>query len=83
MAKLNVLKPDISCRATGHIIEIIDMIKTLIEKGYAYVTDENNVYYDVSKFKDYGKLSNRTIDDTLSGERINIADDKRRPEDFA
>ncbi len=83
MAKLNVLKPDISCRATGHIIEIIDMIKTLIEKGYAYVTDENNVYYDVSKFKDYGKLSNRTIDDTLSGERINVADDKRRPEDFA
>lgn len=83
MARLNVLKPDISCRATGHIIEIIDMIKTLIEKGYAYVTDENNVYYDVSKFKDYGKLSNRTIDDTLSGERINVADDKRRPEDFA
>lgn len=83
MEKLNVLKPDISCRATGHIIEIIDMVKTLIDKGYAYVTSNNNVYYDVSKFKEYGKLSNRTIDDTLSGERINVADDKRRPEDFA
>lgn len=83
MAKLNVLKPDISCRATGHIIEIIDMIKTLIDKGYAYVTTDNNVYYDVSKFNEYGKLSNRTIDDTLSGERINVADDKKRPEDFA
>ncbi len=83
MEKLNVLKPDISCRATGHIIEIIDMIKTLIAKGYAYVTSENNVYYDVSKFKDYGKLSNRTLDETLSGERINVADDKKRPEDFA
>ena len=83
MERLNVLKPDISCRATGHIIEIIDMVKTLIDKGYAYVTSNNNVYYDVSKFKEYGKLSNRTIDDTLSGERINVADDKRRPEDFA
>ena len=83
MEKLNVLKPDISCRATGHIIEIIDMIKTLIDKDYAYVTENNNVYYDVSKFKDYGKLSNRNIDDTVSGERINVADDKRRSEDFA
>ncbi len=83
MEKLNVLKPDISCRATGHIIEIIDMIKALIDKGYAYVTENNNVYYDVSKFKEYGKLSNRTLDDTVSGERINVADDKKRPEDFA
>lgn len=83
MEKLNVLKPDISCRATGHIIEIIDMIKTLIDKDYAYVTENNNVYYDVSKFKDYGKLSNRNLDDTVSGERIVIADDKKRSEDFA
>lgn len=83
MDKLNILRPDISCRATGHIIEIIDMVETLIKKGYAYVTEYNNVYFDVEKFKDYGKLSNRNLDDTLSGERINIADDKKRPEDFA
>ena len=83
MAKLNVLKPNISCRATGHIIEIIDAVKTLIDKGYAYVTDAGNVYYDVRKFKGYGKLSGRTLDDTVSGERIEIADDKRNPEDFA
>jgi len=83
MDELNILRPDISCRATGHIIEIIEMIKTLIDKGYAYITENNNVYYDVSKFKDYGKLSNRNLDDTVSGERINIADDKKRPEDFA
>ena len=83
MAKLNVLKPTISCRATGHIIEIIDAVKTLIDKGYAYVTDAGNVYYDVRKFKGYGKLSGRTLDDTVSGERIEIADDKRNPEDFA
>lgn len=83
MEKLNVLKPTISCRATGHIIEIIDAVKTLIDKGYAYVTDAGNVYYDVRKFKGYGKLSGRTLDDTVSGERIEIADDKRNPEDFA
>lgn len=83
MEKLNVLKPDISCRATGHIIEIIDMIKVLLDKGYAYVTKDNNVYFDITKFKDYGKLSNRSLDDTVSGERITIADDKKRAEDFA
>ena len=83
MDKLNVLRPDVSCRATGHLIEIIDMVQTLIDKGYAYVTDMNNVYFDVTKFKEYGKLSNRTLDDTVSGERINVADDKKRPEDFA
>lgn len=83
MEKLNVLKPNISCRATGHIIEIIDMIKSLIDNGYAYVTNDGNVYYDVTKFKDYGKLSNRKLDNTLSGERINVATDKKRPEDFA
>lgn len=83
MAKLNVLKPTISCRATGHIIEIIEAVKTLIEKGYAYVTDEGNVYYDVRRFSEYGKLSGRTLDDTVSGERIEVADDKKNPEDFA
>jgi len=83
MEKLNVLKPDISCRATGHIIEIIDMVKTLVDKGYAYVTDQNNVYFDISKFSEYGCLSNRTLDDTVSGERITVADDKKRKEDFA
>lgn len=83
MNKLNVLKPSISSRATGHIIEIIDFIKTLIDKGYAYVTEEGNVYYEVSKFKGYGKLSNRTLDETLSGERITISTDKKNPEDFA
>lgn len=83
MSKLNVLKPTISCRATGHIIEIINAVKELIEKGYAYVTDDGNVYYDVRKFKGYGKLSGRTLDDNVSGERIDIAGDKKNPEDFA
>ena len=83
MAKLNVLKPSISSRATGHIIEIIEMIKTLIDKGYAYVTSEGNVYYRVNRFKDYGKLSNRTTEETVSGERIEVATDKESVKDFA
>ena len=83
MKELNVLNPTISCRATGHIIEIIDMIKILIEKGYAYVTDKGNVYYSVHKFKKYGALSNRKLEETVSGERIEIATDKKNKEDFA
>lgn len=83
MNKLNVLRPDISCRATGHILEIIDMVKTLIDKGFAYVTELGNVYFDITKYSEYGKLSNRSIDNTVSGERITVADDKKRNEDFA
>lgn len=83
MDKLNILRPSLSCRATGHIIEMINHISILIEKGFAYVTDKNNVYFEVRKFKNYGNLSGRNLEDTKEGERINIADDKRNPEDFA
>lgn len=83
MRKLNVLKPSISCRATGHIIEIIRDVQTLIDKGYAYATSEGNVYYRIKKFSKYGSLSNRSLDNTLSGERIEVATDKEDPADFA
>lgn len=83
MRKLNVLKPSISCRVTGHIIEIIKDVQTLIDKGYAYATKEGNVYYRINKFTKYGSLSNRTLDNTLSGERIEVATDKENPADFA
>ena len=83
MDKLNIERPTISCRATGHIIEIIEAVKTLIDKGYAYVTNEGNVYYRVKKFNGYGKLSGRNIEENLSGERIEIKNDKESPEDFA
>lgn len=83
MRDLNVLRPSISSRATGHIIEIIDMVKKLIDNGYAYVTEKGNVYYRVSKFKNYGHLSNRTLDEAISGERIEVASDKENKEDFA
>lgn len=83
MRSLNVLRPSISSRATGHIIEIINDVKTLIDKGYAYSTNEGNVYYRINKFPKYGSLSNRTLENSLSGERIEIASDKENPADFA
>lgn len=83
MQQLNVLKPTISPRATGFIPEIISMVQTLINKGYAYVTPAGNVYYRVRDFKKYGALSGRRLSDAKSGERIEIAGDKEAPEDFA
>ena len=83
MRSLNVLRPSISSRATGHIIEIINDVKTLIDKGFAYSTNEGNVYYRINKFPKYGSLSNRTLENSLSGERIEIASDKENPADFA
>jgi len=82
MDKLGVKRPDISPRATGHIIEQIEMVKKLIENGHAYVAD-GNVYFDVSSDKDYGKLSRRSVEEQESGTRIETASDKKAPEDFA
>ena len=83
MDKLNVKRPTISVRATAVIPEIIEMVQTIIDKGYAYVTKEGNVYFELSKVPTYGKLSGRKLENGLSGERITIADDKRSPEDCA
>ena len=83
MEKLNIMKPSISARATGFIPEMIDMVKDIVAKGYGYITEKGNIYFDVRKFSKYGQLSNRKLDNNVSGERIDIADDKRAPEDFA
>ena len=83
MDMLGVKRPSISARATGFIPEMIDMVQTIINKGYAYVTKEGNVYFDVHKLSTYGKLSGRNLENNLSGERIKLADDKKNPEDFA
>lgn len=82
MDKLGVLRPDISPRATGHIIEQIEMVEKLLENGHAYEVN-GNVYFDVSSDENYGKLSRRSIEDQESGSRIETADDKKSPEDFA
>ncbi|MDG5768066.1 cysteine--tRNA ligase [Balneolales bacterium ANBcel1] len=82
MDRLNVMRPDISPRATGHIPEQIAMIKTLIAKGHAYEVD-GNVYFDVTSLPDYGKLSGRSLDEAETGSRVESSSAKRNPADFA
>ncbi|NCQ11789.1 MAG: cysteine--tRNA ligase [Bacteroidetes bacterium] len=82
MDALNVARPDITPRASGHIPEQIDMIELLIEKGHAYEVN-GNVYFDVSSDEDYGKLSGRKFNEALSGVRVEAASDKKNPNDFA
>jgi len=79
---LGVKRPDISPRATGHLIEMIEAIQTLIKKGYAYEVN-GNVFFDVSKLGDYGKLSKIKLDEMLEGSRFEVHPDKRNPRDFA
>jgi cysteinyl-tRNA synthetase len=79
---LGVRRPDISPRATGHLVEMIEAIQSLIEKGYAYEVN-GNVFFDVSKFEDYGKLSKVKPEAMLAGSRIEAHPDKRNPKDFA
>jgi cysteinyl-tRNA synthetase len=82
MDSLGVIRPDISPRATGHIIDMIQAIQKLIEKGYAYEVD-GNVFFDVSKFKDYGKLSKVNTEEMAAGTRFEVHPSKRNPQDFA
>jgi cysteinyl-tRNA synthetase len=79
---LKIRRPNISPRATGHIVEMQDWCKVLLEKEYAYEID-GDIYFDVSKFKDYGKLSGNTKDKLLAGARIEKNPKKRNPADFA
>ena len=81
--ELGVLPPDEEPRATTSMNDIIDMIKTLEEKGYAYKADNGDVYYSVSKFENYGQLSGKKIEDLRAGERVAIDKNKNDPMDFA
>jgi cysteinyl-tRNA synthetase len=82
MDALGVVRPDISPRASGHIIEQIELVKELLRKGYAYEVD-GSVYFDVKKFSGYGKLSGRSLDEMLEGTRVEARSEKRNPQDFA
>jgi len=81
-AALAVLPPDQEPRATTSISEIISMIEALIQKGFAYPADNGDVYYDVSKFDGYGKLSGKKIEDLRAGERVAVDEAKDDPLDF-
>ncbi|WP_180978240.1 cysteine--tRNA ligase [Halomonas urumqiensis] len=81
-SRLFVLRPDAEPRATGHIAEIIAMIESLIDKGYAYGAVNGDVYYRVRKFEGYGKLNNRDLDEMRSGARVEVDESKEDPLDF-
>ena len=79
---LNCLVPDIEPRATAYVPEIVQYIDQLIKNGFGYIT-KSGVYYDVSKFDDYLKLSGRSTEEVKTGTRIETEEDKKSPEDFA
>ena len=81
--RLRVLPPTAEPRATQHIGEMFALIETLIAKNYAYRADNGDVYYAVSKFDGYGKLSGKNPDELLAGARIEVDESKRDPRDFA
>jgi cysteinyl-tRNA synthetase len=82
MDRLGIQRPDKEPRATEHIGHMIDMIKVLIEKGFAYA-EGSDVYYSVEKLHDYGCISGRRIEDMKAGARIDVDERKRHPMDFA
>ena len=71
MDKLNILRPDIVCRATDHIADMIELIQRLIDKGLAYETPEA-VYFDVSKFPKYGQMLGQQLEDKQTAVRDNV-----------
>ena len=82
MGRLGVLKADQEPRATEHIEGMIQMTERLLEQGYGYAV-ENDVYFSVEKFKGYGVLSGRKLEDMRAGSRIAVDERKRHPMDFA
>lgn len=80
--RLGIEPPTAEPRATAHIADIISMTETLIAKGYAYQASNGDVYYRVTAFADYGKLSKKNLDDLISGARIAVEDAKEDPRDF-
>jgi cysteinyl-tRNA synthetase len=82
MEQIGIERPTYEPKATEHIDDIISIVKTLIDKGYAYEVG-GDVYYRIDKFKEYGKLSHKNIDELKSGARIEVNDKKENPLDFA
>lgn len=81
MSALNVLPPDIEPKATEHIDDMINFIEKLISNGNAYISN-GHVYFDVSSFKNYGMLSNKKVENLISGERVEVSKLKKNPLDF-
>ncbi len=82
-AGLNVRPATIHPKATENIQQMLEMIQTLVDKGYAYSTEYGDVYFRTNRFAEYGKLSHQPLDDLEAGARIQIGETKENPMDFA
>ncbi|MFZ1641584.1 MAG: cysteine--tRNA ligase [Candidatus Contendobacter sp.] len=82
LASLGILPPTHEPRATEAMADILAMIQTLLDKGFAYVGTRGDVYYDVSRFERYGQLANKKLDDLRSGARVEVEEAKDDPLDF-
>ena len=80
-AYLGCQKPTFEPKATENISLMIEMINKLIQNGYAYLNNLH-IYFEVKKFKDYGKLSNKNLDELIAGSRVEVSENKKNPEDF-
>ncbi len=83
MDALGNLRPDAAPKVSEHIPQIVALIRTLEEKGFAYAPGNGDVYYAVRRFPEYGRLSRRNLDDLLAGARVDPGESKRDPLDFA
>jgi cysteinyl-tRNA synthetase len=82
MASLGVLPPDVEPKATAHVPQMVDLIERLVRAGVAYAVD-GDVYFEVSRYPGYGKLSGKNLDELLAGARVEVDERKRDPRDFA
>ena len=79
--KLNIKRPDVVCKATDHVADMIELIKKIEANGHTYMAG-GNLYYDITTYPDYGKLANLNLDDLKAGARIAVDENKRNPYDF-
>jgi len=82
LKKLNIERPEYTPKATDYINQMIDFVQKLVEKGYGYETSDG-IYFDISKFAEYGKLSGINLEDQIAGARVEVNPEKRNPFDFA
>lgn len=80
--KLNIQRPNVLCKASEHIEEMLEMVYKLYDEGYAYETSDG-IYFDIAKFPQYGRLSNLDLEGQLAGARVAVNEEKRHPADFA
>ena len=79
---LGIIRPDFEPKATDYIEDMVGMIEILLEKGFAYVGDNNDVFYSVQMFADYGKLSGKSLEDLRAGNRVKVVEAKKNSFDF-